>query len=97
MVRASSLGELVLADEEEGDRLLDDRAARRSGRAGRAGSASPPSRSTRSSSTKFIKGYCAAAADLLRGRVVPKRGMLLGLGFVCDLSMKRGELAVVMT
>ncbi len=85
VVRASSLGELVLADEEEGDRLLDDRC-----RAAFRGAQGAPAGVLALDALvfgEFLEAYCAAAADLL-GAESCERGMLLGLDLLCDLSMK---------
>ena len=85
MVRASSLGELVLADEEEGDQILDDRC-----RAAFRGAQGAPEAVLALDALvfgEFLEAYCAAAADLL-GAESCERGMLLGLDLLCDLSMK---------
>ena len=85
VVRASSLGELVLADEEEGDRVLDDRC-----RAAFRGAQGAPEAVLALDALvfgEFLEAYCAAAADLL-GAESCERGMLLGLDLLCDLSMK---------
>ena len=85
VVRASSLGELVLADEEEGDRALDDRC-----RAAFRGAQGGPEAVLALDALvfgEFLEAYCAAAADLL-GAESCERGMLLGLDLLCDLSMK---------
>ena len=85
VVRASSLGELVLADEEEGDRVLDDRC-----RAAFRGAQGEPAGVLALDALvfgEFLEAYCAAAADLL-GAESCERGMLLGLDLLCDLSMK---------
>ncbi|CAH0374674.1 unnamed protein product [Pelagomonas calceolata] len=85
VVRASSLGELVLADEEEGDRALDDRC-----RAAFRGAQGAPAGVLALDALvfgEFLEAYCAAAADLL-GAESCERGMLLGLDLLCDLSMK---------
>ena len=85
VVRASSLGELVLADEEEGDQILDERC-----RAAFRGAHGAPAGVLALDALvfgEFLEAYCAAAADLL-GAESCERGMLLGLDLLCDLSMK---------
>ena len=75
----------VLADEEEGDRVLDDRC-----RAAFRGAQGEPAGVLALDALvfgEFLEAYCAAAADLL-GAESCERGMLLGLDLLCDLSMK---------
>lgn len=83
-VRASSLGELLLA-EREGDRLLDDR-CRAAFRAAQGGPDAGVALDVLVFG-EFLEAYCVAAADLL-GAESRARGMLLGLDLLSDLSVK---------
>ena len=80
-----ALKKIRLADEEEGDQILDERC-----RAAFRGAQGAPGAVLALDALvfgEFLEAYCAAAADLL-GAESCERGMLLGLDLLCDLSMK---------